>query len=663
MKKMLWPLLMLLCICSCREDALKNDMAFACAQEESALWTSELQKITPLEGQPLKVAFRYDPSMEELGQFSYRFDKRHNLTLTSSDATGVMHALYTFCEALGVTFDITGPIMPTKVDWESVEGTDSLVTPRVRWRGIRQHVNFCMDISSYPVPEVREYLRNMVRMRFNKIAFHSYPFQWYAEDATGEMHYAGSFFYGFPHRCDRWDFLKDLCKDTNDSLFCIPEAEPVYADQAKRSEVAMEWMRQVILAAKELGLRVQFSCEQRHFNVEEVRKLAYTLTDSFDFDDLEFITEEMGDWNADVSYATQQIDTAAAAIKSLENDLQFQGRVKEFKLGIYCVIPSCVGGLFQHARQVLPEHYITVLSQYASSGVAAAYPKFIQNAEDLKWTELYSWVEFDGQMHIQQNHVGGIDDLLTQMDKTAPGVQHHSLLFNHWRTAENRTSFRYAAEATLQGDRHGEAFYREYAQRLGIEDVDAFLAMQRAMEEVHNYDVSNHGNVGFPPIWYWQREGQHTGYQAEKLQESSRLFLQVGEMLTRLYDQSSSPSARDYLGLLGNRVLCSKLYMDCILQGLALRDVPRQEDGMVSSAHWKQVNQICERGIASYEQMLRIYAQQLPDRGCLGEIVSIWNGPVYGLMYLNHTLGGAPLDAPQSSEVSLDTPPLPAFVN
>ena len=381
MKKMLCPLLMLLCICSCREDALKNDMAFACAQEESALWTSELQKITPLEGQPLKVAFRYDPSMEELGQFSYRFDKRHNLTLTSSDATGVMHALYTFCEALGVTFDITGPIMPTKVDWESVEGTDSLVTPRVRWMGIRQHVNFCMDISSYPVPQVREYLRNMVRMRFNKIAFHSYPFQWYAEDATGEMHYAGSFFYGFPHRCDRWDFLKDLCKDTNDSLFCIPEAEPVYADQAKRSEVAMEWMRQVILAAKELGLRVQFSCEQRHFNVEEVRKLAYTLTDSFDFDDLEFITEEMGDWNVDVSYATQQIDTAAAAIKSLENDLQFQGRVKEFKLGIYCVVPSCVGGLFQHARQVLPEHYITVLSQYASSGVAAAYPKFIQNAE------------------------------------------------------------------------------------------------------------------------------------------------------------------------------------------------------------------------------------------------------------------------------------------
>ena len=69
------------------------------------------------------------------------------------------------------------------------------------------------------LPEVREYLQNMVRMRFNKLTIHSYPYQWYAEDVTGEMHYAGSFFYGCTHRCDKWDFLKELTKGRNDSIF------------------------------------------------------------------------------------------------------------------------------------------------------------------------------------------------------------------------------------------------------------------------------------------------------------------------------------------------------------------------------------------------------------------------------------------------------------
>ena len=662
MKKNLFPVLALLFLCACSGSALKEDPSFAHAEEEAALWTSELQKITPLQGKALRVQYKYDPSMDELGQFGYQFDKNHVLTLTSSDAVGTLHALYTFCEVLGITFDITGPILPASVDWEKVEGTDSIVTPHVRWRGIRQHVNFSMDISSYPIPQVREYLENMVRMRFNKLTIHSYPYQWYAEDVTGEMNYAGSFFYGMMHRCDKWDFLKELCKDTNDSIFCIPGAEAVWNDKAKRSEFAMNWMREVITTAKELGLKVQFSCENRHFTVEQTKKLAYILTDNYPIDDLEFITEEMGDWNDDLPYATQQIDTAAATIKALEADPAFQGRVKELKLGIYCVLRHRIGDLFQHARQILPEHHIAVLSQYASRGVAGSYPYFITNAEDLKWTELYSWVEFDGQMYIQQNHVEGIDDLLKQMDETAPGAQHHSLLFNHWRTAENRTSFRYAAEATLMQNRHQDDFYKEYAQRLGIEDEKAFLDMQHAMQELHAFDVDHHGNVGFAAIDFWLNEGQHTGYKAEEIQYSSDAFLKVGEMLTSLYNNAKTEAAKEYLSLLGNRVLCSKLYLDCIHDGLALKEVPHQKNNPVAPTDRKKVNQICEKCIAGYERMLRILAQQMPDRGCLGTIVSIWNGPVFGMMTQNHKLTGAPLDAPVNNEISLDTPPLPTFV-
>jgi len=661
MKKLILPLVALLVMCACSKSSFRDNPAFAHTEEEVAMWTSQLQQITPLPGKALQVRYECDPSMDSLGQFRYQFDQNHVLTLTSSDAVGALHALYTFCEVLGITFDITGPILPSSIDWQKVEGTDSLVTPHVRWRGIRQHVNFSMDISSYPLPQVREYLQNLVRMRFNKLTIHSYPYQWYAEDVTGEMHYAGAFFYGNTHRCDKWDFLHDLCRETNDSIFCIPEAEPVYSDQAKRSEVAINWMRQVITTAKELGLKVQFSCELRHFTVEQTRQLAYILTDDYPIDDLEFITEEMGGWNDNVPYATQQIDTAAATILSLESDPAFQGRVQELKLGIYCVLHNRIGGLFQHARQILPNHHITVLSQYASRGVAGAYPHFITNAEDLRWTELYSWVEFDGQMYIQQNHVEGIYDLLRQMDATAPGVQHQSLLFNHWRTCENRTSFRYASEATLMADRRPDDFYRDYAQRLGVEDTAAFLAMQHAMQELHAFDCDHHGNIGFAAIDFWFREGQHTGYNPQQVQYSSDSFLRIGEMLTDLYNNASTPAAKEYFGLLGNRVLCSKLYLDCIHQGIALRDVPHRQDGTIPPANQKQAREICEKCIDGYEQMLRIMAQQMPDRGSLGTIVSIWNGPVYGMMTLNNKLTGAPLDAPISIEVSHDAPPLPTF--
>lgn len=661
MKKLFSFLIAIPLVLSCNCGALKNDMAYSWARSEADLWTAELQKITPLEGKKLRVSFKYDPSMEDLGQFAYSFDESHRLTLTSSDATGVMDALYTFCESLGITFDITGAMLPEKVEWDKAVGVDSLVTPHVRWRGIRQHVNFCMDISAYPMPLAKEYLQNLVRLRFNKLVIHSYPYQWYEEDITGETNYAGKFFYGDVPRVDGWDFLGNLCKATNDSIFCIPGAEPLYGDDAKRSQFAMDWMRELITAAKEMGLRVQFSCENRAFDLEQTKQLAYLITDLYPIDDLELITEEMGDWNEDVEYATREIDTAAQAIKELEADPDFQGRVDNLKLGIYCVIGHRIGGLYRHARQVLPDHSICVLSQYASRRVAGAYPLFIADAEDLKWTELYSWTEFDGQMFIQQNHVKGIDDLLSQMDATAPGVQHRSLLFNHWRTAENRTSIRYAAEATLMGGRHREEFYRDYAAGLGVKDVDAFLALQDSIEAVHDFNLEHHGNVGFPPAFFWENLNQHVGYKLDSLKYSSEAYLRVGEMLADLYEKEDAKYAREYFALLGNRVLCSKLYLDTVIDGLALKDIPHIEDGVVSPADQKKVNAICEKCIAEYEQVLTIFANQLPDRGCLGTMAAIWNGPVLGLMYQNHKYGGAALEHPAGTDVHLDLPPLPSF--
>ena len=110
-------------------------------------------------------------------------------------------------------------------------------------------------------------------------------------------------------------------------------------------------------------------------------------------------------------------------------------------------------------------------------------------------------------------------------------------------------------------------------------------------------------------------------------------------------------------------MLCSKLYLDTIAEVVALGDIPHIEDGIISPSDRKKINAICEKCIAQYKQVLRIFANQLPDRGCLGTMAAIWNGPVRGLMYQNYKYGGVPMEQSSGNDEHLDLPPLPSIVN
>lgn len=51
----------------------------------------------------------------------------------------------------------------------------------------------------------------------------------------------------------------------------------------------------------------------------------------------------------------------------------------------------------------------------------------------------------------------------------------------------------------------------------------------------------------------------------------------------------------------------------------------------------------------------------MPDRGCEGTLVSLWNAPVRGLKIYRSKLGGvAPEELPRSNK-PVDAPPLPIF--
>jgi hypothetical protein len=49
------------------------------------------------------------------------------------------------------------------VDISKLKNYSEIVTPKVRQRGIRQHINFTMDVSCYPIEDAKEYIRNLAR--------------------------------------------------------------------------------------------------------------------------------------------------------------------------------------------------------------------------------------------------------------------------------------------------------------------------------------------------------------------------------------------------------------------------------------------------------------------------------------------------------------------
>ena len=665
------------------------------AISEAKHWGTALEQADTHPSGELTFILKRKASFEENGTFAYACNKKRQVTLTAGDPIGLLHALYSFCEAIGTTFDITGATLPERIDWEKAATLRQAIKPHVRWRGIRQHVNFPMDISSYPIEQAKEYLQNMVRLRFNKLTIHSYPLQWYEESVTGKTNYAGSFFYGNKHNFSYAPFLREIAT-LNDSIFCIPKAETVYDQPAQCSQVAIEWMQQLMQEAKRIGLRIQFSFEPRNYTVEQTTELARTIVDTYPLiDDLELITEETGGWGpccsdeqvrkaltrwfgeeimtdtlitriiqpqqSDLAYLCEQIGTIKTSILTLEKDAAFMQKVSSLKLGIYCSMRKYINAIYHLARTALPHHYIAVMPSHGSEDTAQAFGDFIHRSEDLMLTEMYSWIEFDGLMYQQQNAIFGIGSLLEQMDSLNGGRQLHSLMFNHWRTAENRTTFRYAAENTLQATSKPDAFYDAYAERLGIADKATYRRAMHLIDEADQFSKVNLGNIGFCWVGAWRSGGSYTWMNPQSIAHCAQLYVQAGEELSKLYRDAKTAAAIDYLKLLGNRVLCSTLYMNAFKDANAIRSIHKEADGSISAAEQKRAVEICNHALLGFERYMKTYANLLPDRGGEGTVMSIWFSPMRGLRELRSRWGGTPLDEPAQSSQPLDEPPLPIF--
>lgn len=638
----------------------------------------------------LNLTFRVDNSITD-GSFGYEIEQ-NRVCLIGGDEIGTAHGFYTLLEDLGYTFDVTGVSKPV-VKKEISQLKNRVVTPKVRWRGIRQHVNFPMDISSYTIKEAKEYLNSLLRMRFNKLVIHSYPGQWYETQIGDSLALAGNFFYGNVHYLYDNEGLKKNVP-ANDSIFCIPEVEPVFSNPSERSRFAVNWMQELINYAADLGFYVQFSFEPRLTTIEQAVQTVEDILATYPrVKALEMITEETGGWgprckaeevkNTLNTYFPDEIandSIVCAPVRPHQSDLNaLYGQVgvivktieelrakknckQELKLGIYSSITDYTKGAYRLARLALPETQICLMPSHGSEGTAHAIDAIIHAPKDMRRTEIYSWIEFDGLMYLYQNSIDGNAQLMTHIGQVLPEEQQCSLLYNHWRTAENRTSTRYAMESTLQGMVSPDSFYREYAGRLDIKEVEKYEKALNLINEGDSYSKKHLGNIGFCWMGAWRSGGSYTWMKKEQIQTARTYYFEAGQLLSELITQLDKKTpAYDYLSFVGNRILCSVIYLDAFAGAADIQTIRKESDGSVSKPEQVRAQDICNRALLLFDQYMEIHAQMMPDRGCEGTLVSVWNAPVRGLKVYRAKLGGvAPDELPHSAK-PVDAPPLPIF--
>jgi len=577
------------------------------------------------------------------------------IELRGPDATGVLHAVYTMLGEAGVVFDVTGPIRPPRVDLGRVSAAPRLVRPAVERRGIRQHINFAMDISSYPLEEAKAYLRNLARLRMNYITFHSYPGQWYPYSLKGGPALAGNFFYGQRHTLPEDPDLRKVVRNTAE--YCIPEIEPYFNQPEEKSRRAMDWLRAVMAEAKRIGLTVNFSMELRESDPALSLALCETVLRSYPMiDGFELITQEDSEKPlAEIAY------NAKVAAKLRE---EWKGtKILEYGIGVYNTTPEDVKAGFEDLRRVTPPGmHLSVLPAHGARMAVRNLNGIPLAAGDLARTMLYSWVEFDGLMYLQQNPVEGIRRLIDFQRTLTNGAPLYGVCWNHWRTSENRTSIGYAARAMLEGPVAPDEFYRGYAAGLGIGNAGAYAAAMAALDEADDDARNNLFNIGFCYGGYWTlRRGiaNYGRFSPAKLEASIGRFESVRDGLRTCLPAAATPEGRRYLEFLDNRISCTILHLRSFLKMSDLQPLfAGKTPPALTEADRRRVRETCDAALDLQKQYLALHARMIEDRGCEGTLVSYGDAPPTLLRKIREAYAGT-VDSAAAPPKAPDSPPAP----
>jgi hypothetical protein len=138
-----------------------------------------------------------DLQPQELFLHSMQTDKKPAVLVSGGDPNGVLYAAYALLEHYGYLFEFSGAHVPRRRARLDLSGVNRREKPHIAQRGLRLHLNFPMDQSSYSEAEWRQWLDRVARLKLNFVAFHFYADQpWLAFTYRGVSAMGGDFFNG-----------------------------------------------------------------------------------------------------------------------------------------------------------------------------------------------------------------------------------------------------------------------------------------------------------------------------------------------------------------------------------------------------------------------------------------------------------------------------------
>lgn len=619
------------------------------------------------------------------------------VTLSGPSERCVLDAVYTMLEKVGCRFEVTGPALPEKANLAALTGSSEVVHPAVLHRGIRQHINFAMDISSYPLEEAQEYLRNLTRMRMNHITFHSYPGQWYAVKLPKQELKAGAFFYGTRFDVPDHPVLKPLVR--NKKTFCIPAIEPYYDQPEEKSRLAMEWLGAMIAEAKRLGMSVQFSFELREPKMADSLATAEAIVKTYpQIDTLELITEENGgggersvsvdeikktittyfgpeaikdpllaglttktDGKNQVTDMLRELGHNTQVVKELQK--RWAGKkAPKLAIGIYLIPHAYLEIAIRLMRKYVPAGVsYDIMPSHGAREAAENVTAMTLLPEDWKKTLISSWAEFDGNMFLQENEVEGIRQLIARQQSVNNKKPMFGLALNHWRNAENRTTLRYASQAFLRGPIPADTFYAEYAKQLGIAQPAQYAEAMKTVDDLQIFLWHKLSAIGFciTDVWNENAVAMMSWWEKENEDKALAGYEKALEDLIACAEVTRSTEGQKYLALLQNRVQCSIFHLQAIEKLQELKPLWELKDPKkLSAAQKKQVVTVCAEAADIGERYMALYAANHADRGCEGLVLNYYYGLPMGVKKMRADWGGVSTTQNQAKPGS-DKPPVP----
>ncbi len=575
-----------------------------------------------------------------------------NVILSGATESEVLCAVYEVLELLGFLFtaEVT---YPKNVDFDVLKGVCRMVKPFAKLRGIRQHLDFPMDLSSYPLAEAKEYILMLARMKYNSIVFFSYDYQFHEG--------AGIYYFNQGYKIPSDPALRDLFN--NYEAFLPPEAETLRFDAAARNDFAVRQLNEMMRFAKKCGMRVSFSIEFMHHRSddEQISLLRRALAQYQLIDDVEFLSIEGGgkphegvtreNFDEYMRESFPSLTKEQLAAISLPENLSEKGfkeiagsaeciryasmaynRQKEYlegrklpiRIGLYVERTSAV---YCHPLldMLFPKDVTRIyMPGHGSHTCASNFREMNFAPQETENTAFYSWVEFDGRMFLEQNAIPGIADMIDYLSGLSDQV--YGIYMNHWKTAENSLGLAYAAHAAIDKI-EPDCFYREIAEHLEI-DVDAFIEINHRFGEIDIESNRTIGCIGFCWPDDWVRKAMLTypgSYTAEKIAPILEKTIKRAEMLSELRRKTKSVNGIKTLRLMENRCRCSISHLNAA--GLIARVINKvkaicAEERSLNNAETASLMSVTDEIEWYINEYIDSYADLVPGRGSEGNLVS-----------------------------------------